>query len=180
MQRAARSFKKSAGQVKKVAAAVALAADLQNRHSRPHHVVVHVDVALRRAQVLVPRQRHNHLRAYAAVRQLGNKPASARVTARAAYARQLVNLPHKLRQRVRQKVPVLLRCQQRRIKPLRSTRQRVQMPLQFLAQLFVHVDRPRFARLRRRAPQHYPVLHRAVALHHIADLQRRNFADPHS
>ena len=88
---------------------------LQDGHRRSHHLVVHIDVSLRCAQVLVTGQCHNHLCAHAAVRQLRDKPAPPAVTCRAINASLPVNLTDQLRQRVGQKVTIHLCRNQRRI-----------------------------------------------------------------
>ena len=84
-----------------------------NLDSRPFHFIVNMDVALRRAEVLVPGQLHDDLGRDAAVGELGDEAAPSAVTRRALDASPPIQLSKQLAERIGRKGAVLLSAEQR-------------------------------------------------------------------
>ena len=70
-----------------------------NLDSRPLHLVIDLDIALRRAEVLMSGKLHNHLGRDAAVRELGDKAAPPAVAGRTLDASLPIQLSKQLAER---------------------------------------------------------------------------------
>lgn len=82
---------------------------LQQLDGAAHHVVAHVDIALGGGQVPMTGQRHDDLGADTGMGELGDEPAATAMRGRSIEASVLVELRHKLTQRIGQERSISLR-----------------------------------------------------------------------
>lgn len=148
---------------------------LQPFNGVAQHALVHLDVALRRGEVLVPGQGHDDLGRGAVVRQLRDERAAPAVAGRPVDAGLAVDLTEQLVKGIRRKGRPLLRHEQRAL-GLRALGQLAHIALKLPAQARVHENGAGLTALRVAGRQRDLIAHSTVLADHVTDLELRHLA----
>ena len=84
-----------------------------NFHRRPLHLIVDLDIPLRRTEVLMSGKLHNDFGRDAAVRELGDEAAFSAMACRSLDASPPIKLSEQLAERIRREGAVFLSAEQR-------------------------------------------------------------------